>query len=159
MKKIVDLAIAIAFVCLITPGNAQEVITDEVLASADVANGKRTFLRCRACHTLAEDERHKVGPNLWGLFGSEVGAREDFNYSQALLDADFIWTPDKLNDWLIKPKDFLPDNKMAFVGLNREQDRINLIAHLIQETQAAAPTEGDSGDTSEDASDQSESTE
>jgi len=88
-----------------------------------------------------------------------VGTREEFNYSQALQDADFIWTPDKLNEWLTKPKDFLPDNKMAFVGLNREQDRINLIAYLIQETQAAESTEGDDGDTSEDASDQSESAE
>ena len=159
MKKIVDLVIAIAFVCLVSPGNAQEIVTDEILASADIANGKRTYLRCRACHTLAEGERHKVGPNLWGLFGSEVGTQEEFNYSQALQDADFIWTPDKLNEWLTKPKDFLPDNKMAFVGLNREQDRINLIAYLIQETQAAESTEGDNSDTSEDASDQGESAE
>lgn len=186
MKKIVGLVIAIAFVCLAAPGNAQEIVTDEMLANADITKGKRTFLRCRACHTLAEGERDKVGPNLWGLFGNEAGFREEFNYSQALQDADFIWTPDKLSQWLAKPKDFLPNNKMAFVGLNREEDRINLIAYLMEETKAAdditsqtdeiddsgsesdegqsenmpaESTEGDDGETSENDSDEDESTE
>ncbi|TDI63390.1 MAG: c-type cytochrome [Alphaproteobacteria bacterium] len=186
MEKIVGLVIAIAFVCLAAPGNAQEIVTDEMLASADITKGKTTFLRCRACHTLAEGDRDRVGPNLWGLFDSEVGFREEFKYSQALQDADFTWTPDKLNGWLAKPKDFLPNNKMAFVGLNREQDRINLIVYLMEQTKAAddvtsqtdetgdsgsesdegqsenmpaESTEGDDGETSETGSDESESAE
>ena len=116
------------------PVQAQETITVEMLEAADMDRGKRTFLRCRSCHTLAEGERNKVGPNLYDLFGNEARIREDFKYSQALQSADFVWTPDKLNEWLVKPKEFLPGTIMNFNGLPKEADRINLIAYLIVET-------------------------
>ena len=35
-----------------------------------------------------------------------------------------------------KPKDFLPGNKMAFRGIDKEEDRQALIAYLKQETGA-----------------------
>ena len=116
------------------PAMGQDVVTDEQLLAADLKKGQRAFLRCRACHTLGEDERNKVGPNLWEIFGNEIGVRDDFNYSKVLREADLVWTADLLNEWLIKPKDFLPGNKMAFVGLPREQQRVDLIAYLMRET-------------------------
>jgi len=116
------------------PVQAQEVITGELLEAADLDRGKRTFLRCRSCHTLAEGERNKVGPNLWGLFGNDARLRDDFKYSQAMQNVDFVWTPDQLNDWLIRPKEFLPGTIMNFNGLPKEADRINLVAYLIAET-------------------------
>lgn len=116
------------------PVQAQETLTVEMLEAADMDRGKRTFLRCRSCHTLAEGERNKVGPNLYDLFGNEARIREDFRYSQAMQDVDFVWNPDKLNEWLIRPKDFLPGTIMNFNGLPKEADRINLIAYLITET-------------------------
>ncbi len=115
---------------------AQETITPEMLAAADETKGKRVFLRCRSCHTLEEGGRNLTGPNLWGVFGRKVGGLEGYRYSNAVLAADFIWTPDKLNEWLLKPKDFLPGNKMSFVGLPKEQDRVNLIYYLQVQTGA-----------------------
>ena len=150
MKKLVGLVMAIAFTWLSGPAAAQEVLTDEILANADLDKGQRTFLRCRACHTLAEGERDKIGPNLWGIFGREAGTKEGFKYSQALQTADFVWTADKLNEWLTKPKDFLPGNNMAFVGIPREADRISLIAYLVRETQTVIG-DAEEGDETTDA--------
>ncbi len=156
MKKLVGLVIVMAFTWLSGPAAAQEVLTDEILASADLEKGKRTFLRCRACHTLAEGERDKIGPNLWGIFGREAGTKEGFKYSQALQAADFVWTADKLNEWLAKPKDFLPGNNMAFVGLNREADRISLIAYLVRETASTEEAEDEAAENATDTTDTDE---
>jgi len=145
--------------------HAQEAITDEMIASADLDKGKRVYLRCRSCHTLGEGERHLQGPNLWGLFGRKVGSVDDFrNYSPAVLETDFIWSPDKLDAWLQSPNAFLPGNRMSFQGLPKEADRVNLIAYLVAETtpaetastgEAANSNEGDAP--GEEAADESKS--
>ncbi len=137
---------------LAVPAYAQEVITGEQIAAADLKKGKRVFLRCQACHTLGEGERDKQGPNLWGLFSRKAGEHEGYKYSPAMEQADFEWTPDKMNEWLHNPRTFLPGNKMAFAGLPKEQDRINLIAFLIKET--GYHMDGEEGHDEEDEDDQ-----
>ncbi len=146
MKKIVFGILGLAVCAFMPSASAQEIITNDQLASADLKRGQRAFLRCRACHTLGAGERNKVGPNLWDIFGEKVGTREDFNYSKPLLEADFIWTADRLNEWLIKPKNFLPGNKMAFVGLPQEKQRIDLISYLMNETGFSPEGTGNSGE-------------
>ncbi|MEQ9111283.1 MAG: cytochrome c family protein [Rhodospirillaceae bacterium] len=114
------------------PSAAQE-MTDEELMN----RGKRVFVLCRSCHTLEADGRHKVGPNLHGMFGSKAGAKDGFRYSDAVLESGIIWSAETLEEWLVKPKDFLPGNKMAFAGVRKESDRDALIAYLKAETAAA----------------------
>ena len=50
-----------------------------LLASADLKQGERSFLQCRACHSLKEGGINKVGPNLYGVFDSPAGQMEGFN--------------------------------------------------------------------------------
>lgn len=102
--------------------------------SADYDTGRRLFRRCASCHTVTPEGGHRVGPNLHGMFGETVGVAEGFDYSTALEDADFIWTPEQLDAWLDNPREFLPGNRMSFVGLRNEEDRINVIAYLLYET-------------------------
>jgi len=101
---------------------------------ADLENGRRVFARCRSCHTLTPNGPNMTGPNLHGVFGSTVGTKEKFRYSNALKDADFTWDAQKLDNWLLRPRDFLPGNKMSFVGISAEQDRRDVIAYLKVET-------------------------
>ncbi len=108
---------------------------ETLLASADAKRGQRLFIQCQACHGLKAGEPHKVGPNLHGFFGRKAGAAEGFNYSPALTEAAFDWSPAELNEWLAKPSQFLPGNRMAFVGIADPQDRANVIAYLQAETQ------------------------
>lgn len=105
--------------------------------AADLANGSATFARCRSCHTLAEGGARLTGPNLWGLFGRQVGSREGYNYSQAVQDADFVWDTENLDHWLDNPREFLPGNKMTFAGVHDSDDRRDLIAYIATQTRTA----------------------
>ncbi len=109
---------------------------DELVAGADLKRGKTLFLQCRACHSLGEGEAHKVGPNLYGVFGRNAGLAPGFAYSEAVTAADISWSPETLDQWLARPSDFLPGNRMVFIGVKDPQDRANLIAYLQQETGA-----------------------
>ena len=109
--------------------------------SGDLENGRRVFARCRSCHTITEGGPNMTGPNLYGLFGSTVGTHEKYRYSNALKDADFVWDAEKLDEWLLRPRDFLPGNKMSFVGIASEQDRKDVIAFLKVETGYALETQ------------------
>lgn len=104
--------------------------TDE----ATLKRGERLFIQCRACHTLEKDGKHKVGPNLYGMFGAKAGAKEGFKYSDAVLKSNITWTAKELDEWLTKPNDYLPGNKMAFVGVRKPEDRVALIAYLKKNT-------------------------
>lgn len=133
MKRLLTVAFASAALAMSgsIPAGAQEMTEEELLK-----RGKRVFVLCRSCHTLEEDGRHKVGPNLHGMFGSEAGAKEGFRYSDVVLESGITWSADTLEQWLVKPKDFLPGNKMAFAGVRKESDRKALITYLKNETGA-----------------------
>lgn len=104
--------------------------TTNLSAQGDAEKGKRLFNRCKACHNLTAAGRPRMGPNLDNLFGRAAGSSEGYKYSKALAEADFVWTESKVDEWLAKPKAFLPGNKMAFAGLRKEQDRKDLMAYL-----------------------------
>lgn len=96
--------------------------------------GRAVFAQCRSCHTTAAGAGNRVGPNLHGVFGREIGAAANFNYSQAVQAADFRWDGARLDEWLANPQTFLPGNRMAFAGVRREEDRRDVIAYLMVET-------------------------
>lgn len=115
------------------PAAAQDEMTEEQL----LKRGKRVFVLCRSCHTLEEGGRNKVGPNLHGMFGREAGLAEGFRYSDVVKESGIVWSAETLEEWLVKPKDFLPGNKMAFAGVRKPSDRKALITYLTAETSAA----------------------
>jgi cytochrome c len=102
--------------------------------TADYARGRRTWKLCQSCHITAEGGGNLVGPNLHGLFGREAGALDGFAYSPALQEADFAWTPDKVDHWLENPRTFLAGNRMTFAGVRKPEDRLAVIAYLMTET-------------------------
>jgi len=105
-----------------------------ISASGDEASGKRIYNRCKACHNLTASKRTRLGPNLDNLFGKKAGAAENYRYSRAMRESDFLWTEAKLDEWLKKPSAFLPGNKMTFAGIRKEKDRKDLIAYMRKAT-------------------------
>jgi cytochrome c len=102
-------------------------------ADASVENGEEVFKKCRACHDVGPTAKNKVGPILNGLFGRKAGTIEGFNYSDANRkagEAGWVWTDDVMMKYLENPREAMPGNRMAFVGLKDEQDRKDLIAYL-----------------------------
>ena len=110
---------------------------DSRYASADLNRAKLLYrIQCQACHTLEADGPQKVGPSLHGILGRRAAALDEFTgYSEALRDSQITWTPEALERWLAKPSELVPGNVMAFIGVPNEQDRINLVAYLMQEGQ------------------------
>ncbi len=114
--------------------SADEYLAQEPYLAADTARGEKLAGLCRACHTLDEAGSHLIGPNLYGFFGSRIASHEDYDYSAAAREADFIWTPRALDAWMAQPGQFLPGNRMTFAGVNDPQDRVDVIAYLLRAT-------------------------
>ena len=115
---------------------ARKPTVDELLEPADAAQGKLMYLQCRDCHSLEDGDINKVGPTLQGLFGSTAGQVEGFDYSDVLVESDIVWTPGTLDEFLARPGEFLPGNRMVFAGIGDPGDRADLILYLQQATRA-----------------------
>lgn len=96
----------------------------------DLARGERLFKKCVHCHTVNRKGRHRIGPNLHGLFGRKAGTIPGFDFSPAWRKADFVWTEKTLDTYLRNPRQTIPNNLMQFDGLNRPEDRAALIAYM-----------------------------
>ncbi len=102
-------------------------------ADASAENGEDVFKKCRACHDVGANAKNKVGPILNGLFGRKAGTIEGFNYSDANRkagEAGWVWTDEIMMKYLENPREAMPGNRMAFVGLKDEQDRKDVISYL-----------------------------
>ncbi|MCL5778806.1 cytochrome c family protein [Limibaculum sp. FT325] len=116
-----------------------------LVASADAAAGEKLFKQCSACHKM-EEGANAVGPYLWGVVGRDIAAASGFSYSEALSSKDGVWDLEHLSAFLENPKGYAPGTKMAYGGMKKPQDRVNLIAWLNEADGspielAAAPAE------------------
>lgn len=101
-----------------------------LLGAADAGAGKKLTKKCKACHSLEQGGKKKIGPGLWNMVGAKKGSVEGFTYSPALAEKGGMWTYDDLDAFLTAPKTFVPKTKMLFPGLKKPQDRANLILYL-----------------------------
>ncbi len=111
--------------------------TAPAFAEADLKRGERVFRKCKACHQVGEEAKHKTGPLLNDIFGRAAGTMEGFEnkYSNAMKEAGaegLIWTEETLGEYLVKPKKFIPKTKMSFAGIKKEDDIANLMGYLLQ---------------------------
>ncbi len=101
-----------------------------VIPAADIANGATIAERCAVCHNWEAGGPNMIGPNLYGVVGRPKASHEGFGYSAALMGLGGDWSFADLFNFLRQPAIFAPGTTMAFAGLNRDQDRLDLIAYL-----------------------------
>jgi len=109
------------------------------LEAGDAAAGAKVFKKCVACHTTEAGGKSGIGPNLNGVFGRTAGTLEGFGYSDAMKAAGAggrVWNDETIAEYLRKPKEAIPKNKMAFVGLKKDTDLANILAYLKEATAA-----------------------
>ena len=98
----------------------------------DVANGERSFGKCRACHQVGETAKNGIGPVLNGLFGRRAGSIEGYKYSEANKASGIVWEEQTFTAYIRDPKANMPGNKMAFAGLRNDKEIADLISYLRQ---------------------------
>jgi cytochrome c len=109
--------------------------TQVVKAKIDpLARGAKLYKRCSTCHTLEKDGRHKVGPNMWDIYGATAGMKEGFAYSKAMKESGVVWTDETLDAYIANPRKYMPGNRMSYVGLRKAEDRAAVLAYIKAET-------------------------
>lgn len=106
-------------------------LASPVIRAGDAAAGSDVFkTECSECHSVKQG-RNKKGPSLFGIVGRHAGALTDYQYSDALRQAQWTWTTDKLHDYLSRPaKQANPGTKMKYSGLDDAKQRDDLITYL-----------------------------
>ena len=123
MRKLGLPAVAVALATVIFAPQAQ---------AGDAAAGQKVFNKCRACH-VADKETNRVGPHLVGIIGRKAASVDGFKYSDGMKGAGekgLVWTEETIAQYMKDPKDFVPGNRMAFVGLKKDEEIQDLIAFL-----------------------------
>jgi cytochrome c2 len=99
----------------------------------DAAKGETVFKKCKICHDVGPAAKAKVGPILNDVIGRTAGTLPGFAYSPAMKEAGekgLAWTDESIGKYLENPRDFVPKNKMAFVGLKTPEERADVLAYL-----------------------------
>lgn len=121
VKRAVTLALALALMPLAAGATA---------TPQELAKGKAQFLRCQTCHALLPTDPKRIGPSLNGIVGRPAGKVEGYRYSKGMAEADFVWTPEKLDAFIKKPREVVPGTTMVFAGIADPAARKALIAYM-----------------------------
>lgn len=120
MKKV---TLAAAFAALAAPAFAD----GHASSQGDAASGEEQFNRqCVACHIVADADGNvlagrnaKVGPNLYGMAGRQIGSVEGFRYGDSIVEvgeAGNVWTEELFVGYVQDPTNWLRetlDNRRA----------------------------------------------
>ena len=98
----------------------------------DVAAGEQSFRKCLPCHSVGEDAKNKVGPQLNGIDGRHSGSAADYNYSDANKGSGIVWNQEVFLDYIKDPRAKIAGTKMIFPGIKNEKEAGDLWAYLAQ---------------------------
>jgi cytochrome c len=105
--------------------------TQVAAVAGDPVKGEAAFRACKACHSGEKGGPNKVGPHLWDVVNRSIASVADYNYDDALKSKSAEkWTPENLDAFIKKPKDYAPGTKMTFGGISDDGKRADLIAYL-----------------------------
>lgn len=117
-----------------TPAITQTAAAELSPAEMMMKRGAKLYKRCQTCHTLNEGGKHKVGPNMWAIYGATAGQKEGFAYSKAMQESGVIWTDETLSAYIENPRKYMPGNRMSYVGLRKAEDREAVLAYIKEQT-------------------------
>jgi cytochrome c len=108
----------------------EEINILELIASASAEDGKKVAKKCLACHVFEKGGANKVGPALYGILGDSYAHKKDYQYSKAFQELSGSWNYENMWAFINKPSAYVSGTKMAFAGINKPQQKADLIAYL-----------------------------
>jgi cytochrome c len=106
--------------------------TGGIAHAQDLAAGEQSFRKCSPCHSVGEDARNKIGPELNGIDGRKSGTAPDYNYSDANKKAGITWNETTFKEYIQNPMQRVPGTKMAFAGIKNDKEIADLWGYLKQ---------------------------
>lgn len=100
--------------------------------TGDVDAGAAVFKKCMACHQVGEAARNSTGPVLNGIVDRPAGTYPEYNYSKAMKESGLVWDRSNLTQYLRAPRKVVPGTRMAFAGLKKDREILDIIAYLGQ---------------------------
>ncbi len=118
-------------------GGAAVIVADlpiaQLLATADKGKGEAIFKKCVSCHSVDKGGANKVGPNLYDIVDKSMASTAGFKYSAALIEKSKSvpkWNYEALTSFLKKPSEYAKGTAMSFAGIEKAEDRANVIEYL-----------------------------
>ena len=125
------------------PAEAKSVPVAQLLASADPARGAAAAKQaCGACHSFEVGAASKIGPTLGGVIGRPIASVAGFAYSSSLVErakADKVWDYEHMNSFILNPKGYASNTKMAYGGEKNDNRRGDIIGYLRSISPEAPP--------------------
>lgn len=103
------------FAALIALSFAAPAFADGHTGPGDIAEGEKTFSKCKSCHMIVADDGTEIvkggrtGPNLYGVIGRQAGTA-DFRYGDDLVaagEAGLVWDAANLAEYVVDPREYL----------------------------------------------------
>ena len=113
----------------VASASAVLLLSTSALAQEPTAGETAFKAKCASCHSLTGG-MSTLAPDLHGVVGRRVASLPNFKYSPALKELDFVWTPEKLDEWLASPHRVAAETDMTFLGLKDAKERTAVIEYL-----------------------------
>lgn len=103
-----------------------------LLEPATQQNGASLYAtQCLGCHSIADGISHRIGPDLFGVFGRPVGEAKGYDeYSAAMRAQEGEWDAVRLDKFLQQPAAAVPGTSMGFPGVSDAAHRAAIIEYL-----------------------------
>lgn len=97
----------------------------------DGSRGAQVWRACAVCHSLEPNDNTRAGPTLHGILGRRIGTAHGYDYSQALIALDIVWSPETVAALFeFGPEAYTPGSRMPEQRLTDPADRAALVAFL-----------------------------
>ena len=110
-----------------------------LFASTSAADGAKVFKKCLTCHSIGKGDPNKIGPNIFGVLNRKAGSISDYKYSKAMVAFGKSWSVKEMDGFLTKPRDWVKNTKMSFIGLKNAKDRAAVILYMNENTDNPLP--------------------
>ena len=132
MKSIFTWMIAVAAMSMACAGAASAQQAGQETIPADP--GAILFeKRCAQCHSLSKGKNGN-GPSLHGVINRPAASEPGFKYSRAMrqmaAEESLNWSEEYLAAFVARPSQLVPGTRMAFAGMENEEDREALVAWI-----------------------------